>query len=232
MKPSPPRIRLALAVLAATLSASALARQDPLLVKTAVEEFLKVQTAGLPGRVSFTAGPLDPSNQLTPCPALEVSMPPGAKPWGRTNVAVRCQAEQSWNIFLPVHIRVVTDYLVAALPLAQGQSVTAADLARREGDLSDLPTGILTDEHQAIGRTVTMSVAAGRPLRADLLRLPVVVQQNQSVRVVSQGPGFQVANEGRALNNGVDGQVVQVRLNNGQIVSGIARTGGVVAIGF
>jgi flagella basal body P-ring formation protein FlgA len=159
-------------------------------------------------------------------------MPAGAKPWGRTNVAVRCQVEQSWSIFLPVHIRVVTDYLVTALPLTQGQTVTAGDLARREGDLSDLPAGVLTDERQAIGRTVSMSLGAGRPLRADLLRQPIVVQQNQSVKVVSQGPGFQVANEGRALNNGTEGQVVQVRLHSGQIVSGVARAGGIVAINF
>jgi flagellar basal body P-ring formation protein FlgA len=220
------------ALLFAMLTTGALAYQDPLPVKKAVEDFLRVQAEGLPGRVSFTVGNLDPANQLAPCAGLQVSMPAGAKPWGRTNVAVRCQVEQSWSVFLPVHIRVVTDYLVTALPLTQGQTVTATDLARREGDLSDLPAGVLTDERQAIGRTVTMSLAAGRPLRADLLRQPLVVQQNQSVRVLSQGPGFQVANEGRALNNGTEGQVVQVRLHSGQVVSGVARAGGIVAINF
>jgi flagella basal body P-ring formation protein FlgA len=58
------------------------------------------------------------------------------------------------------------------------------------------------------------------------------VLQNQAVKVVSKGPGFQVANDGRALNNGVEGQVVQVRLGNGQIVSGIARNGGVVEVTY
>lgn len=220
------------AALFAGLTTGVLAYQDPLPVQKAVEDFLRVQTEGLPGRVSYTVGRLDPANQLAPCPGLQVSMPAGAKPWGRTNVAVRCQLEQSWSIFLPVHIRVVADYLVAALPLAQGQTVTAGDLARREGDLTDLPAGVLTDERQAVGRTAALSIAAGRPLRADLLRQPIVVQQNQSVKVVSQGAGFQVANEGRALNNGVEGQIVQVRLHSGQIVSGVARPGGIVAINF
>ncbi len=220
------------AALFAGLTAGVLAYQDPLPVQKAVEDFLRVQTEGLPGRVSYTVGRLDPANQLAPCPGLQVSMPAGAKLWGRTNVAVRCQLEQSWSIFLPVHIRVVADYLVAALPLAQGQTVTAGDLARREGDLTDLPAGVLTDERQAVGRTAALSIAAGRPLRADLLRQPIVVQQNQSVKVVSQGAGFQVANEGRALNNGVEGQIVQVRLHSGQIVSGVARRGGIVAINF
>jgi flagellar basal body P-ring formation protein FlgA len=209
-----------------------MARQDPVTVKRTVEDFLHAQTRGLPGQVSYTIGGLDPDNQLAPCPALEASLPPGAKAWGRINVIVRCQAERGWSIYLPVHIRVVTAYLVTALPLAQGQTVTAADLTHVQGDLSDLPTGILTDEREAIGRTAAMSIAAGRPLRGDMLRQPIVVQQNQTVKVISRGPGFQVTNDGRALNNGLEGQVVQVRLGTGQVVSGIARAGGVVEIGF
>lgn len=226
------RFRLAIACVLAVLATTVPARQDPAPVKKAVEDFLKVQTGGLPGQVSFTIGSLDPGNQLLPCAAFEVSLPPGARAWGRTNVAVRCQAEHGWSIFLPVHIRVVTDYLVTALPLAQGQPVTGADLARQRGDLSDLPSGILTDERQAVGRIAKLSISAGRPLRADMLQQPVVVQQNQTVKIMSRGPGFQVANEGRALNNGIEGQVVQIRLHNGQIVSGIARAGGIVEVGF
>jgi flagellar basal body P-ring formation protein FlgA len=221
-----------LLVLSGVQATGALARQDPALVKDAVEAFLRTQIRGLPGDVSYTIGGIDPANRLAPCTALEAGLPAGAKSWGRTSVTVRCQAERGWTIFVPVHIRVVTDYLVTAMPLAQGQTVTPSDLARQRGDLSDLPAGILTDEREALGRTATLSIAAGRPLRADMLRQPVVILQNQTVKVISQGPGFQVTNEGRSLNNGLDGQIVQVRLANGQIVSGVARAGGVVEIGF
>ncbi|MBK6402838.1 MAG: flagellar basal body P-ring formation protein FlgA [Rhodocyclaceae bacterium] len=209
-----------------------MARQDPVPVKHAIEEFLRVQVAGLPGEVTFTVGAVDANNQLTSCARFDVSLPPGARPWGRTNVTVRCMDQAGWSMFVPVHVRVVSDYLVTARPLAQGQSLTSADLARQRGDLSTLPAGILTDEQQALGRTARLSIGAGRPLRGDMLQQPLVVQQNQTVRVVTAGPGFQVANEGRALNNGLAGQVVQVRLGNGQIVSGIARPGGVVEIAF
>lgn len=223
---------LTLFIFLAAQTAMPLARQDPLPVKEAVESFLRTQTAGLPGQVSYTVGSIDAHNQLAPCTALEVALPPGAKGWGRTNVTVRCVAAPGWSIFLPVHVRVVADYLVTAMPLAQGQTVTPGDLSRRQGDLSELPAGILTDERQAVGRTAALSISAGRPLRADMLRQPLVIQQNQTVRVVSRGAGFEVANEGRALNNGADGQVVQVRLHTGQVVSGIARAGGIVEVGF
>lgn len=223
---------LASLILFAALSTDVVARQDPVQVRNTVEAFLRIQARGLPGEVSYTIGRIDPDNQLAPCTALEASMPTGAKPWGRTRVVVRCQAEHGWHIFVPVYIRVVADYLVTASPLMQGQTINQGDLMRQRGDLSDLPTGILTDEHEAIGRSARLSIAAGQPLRGDMLRQPVVVQQNQTVKVISQGPGFQVSNEGRALTNGLEGQVVQVRLANGQVVSGLARSGGIVEVGF
>lgn len=210
----------------------ATARQDPAPIKQAVEEFLHAQLAGLPGEASFSVGTIDANNQLTPCPGFDVSLPPGARAWGRTSVTVRCLGEPGWSMFVPVHIRIIGDYIVTARSLAQGQSLTATDLARLRGDLTTLPAGILTDEQQALGRTARLSIAAGRPLRGDMLQQPLVVQQNQTVKVVTSGPGFQVANEGRALGNGLAGQVVQVRLGNGQIVSGIARAGGIVEIAF
>jgi flagellar basal body P-ring formation protein FlgA len=208
------------------------AHQDPALVKNAVDSYLRGQVQGLPGEVSYTISGVDPKNRLMPCTELEVSQPSGSKSWGRTSVSVRCRAEHGWTIFVPVHIRVITEYLVTAAPLAQGKTIAAGDLSRQRGDLSDLPAGVLTDEQEALGRTTAYSIGAGRPLRADMMRQPVVIQQNQTVKVVSRGSGFQVTNEGKALNNAQDGQIVQIRLNNGQIISGVARPGGFVEIAF
>jgi flagella basal body P-ring formation protein FlgA len=219
-------------VLLAFLGNGALAFQDPAPVRKAVESFLRTQTAGLPGEVSFRFRGLDPGNQLAPCGAFEVGMAPGARAWGRTNVTVRCLAQDGWSIFVPVHIRVVADYIVTAHPLVQGQIVRTGDLARRRGDLSNLPAGVITDERLAVGRTMSLSLAAGRPLRADMLRQPIVVQQNQTVKVISRGAGFLVSNEGKALNRAAAGQVVQVRLANGQMISGIARPGGIVEVAY
>lgn len=223
------RLVLVLAILCA---APASARQDPVAVRTVIEDYLHVQTKGLPGQVSFTVGALDPANALASCRAMEVTLAPGARAWGRTNVQVRCPQAGGWTVFIPVHIRVIGEYLVANRPIAQGQVISEADLGRQSGDLADLPAGILIDAPQATGRTALMSVPAGRPLRGDMLRQATVVLQGQSVKVVSKGPGFQVANEGRALNNAAEGQVAQVRLANGQVVSGIARGGGYVEVGF
>jgi flagellar basal body P-ring formation protein FlgA len=226
------RLHVLFGCLAMLVVGVALGVQDPAPVRKAVEDYLRVQTNGLPGEVSFTFRGLDAGNQLAPCGAFDVSLAPGARAWGRTNLAVRCLAQDGWSIFVPVQIHVVADYVITARPLAQGQTIENSDLARRRGDLSDLPAGVITEERQAVGRTMGISIAAGRPLRSDMIRQPVVVQQNQTVRVISRGAGFQVSNEGKALNNGTEGQVIQVRLASGQIVSGVARAGGIVEVGF
>ena len=214
-------------------AASLAARQAAEPVKQAIEDFLRVQTKGLLGQVSFSIGNIDPQNGLIPCTAFEVSLPAGARAWGNTNVKVHCQSESSRNIFVPVKIRVVGDYLVTARPLSLGQVITEADLTKSRGDLASLPSGILTEAAQAIGKNLAQSVPSGQPLRSDMLRLALVVQQGQGVKVLSKGPGFQVTGgEGRALNNAMDGQVVQVRMANGHVVSGIARPGGVVEVTY
>ncbi len=208
------------------------ARQDPLPVHKAVGDWLKIQTQGLPGQVSYTVGELATDNQLAPCTALDVGRPAGARLWGRTHVQVRCLDAAAWRINIPVHVRIKTDVLISARPISRGQHITAEDLATQLGDLSDLPANTLTDPDLAIGKTATVAISAGRVLRADMLKAQTVVRQGQTVKVVSRGPGFSVANDGRALNNATAGEVVQIRLANGQVVSGIAGPTGIIEITY
>jgi flagella basal body P-ring formation protein FlgA len=118
------------------------------------------------------------------------------------------------------------------VPLAQGQSIGSNDVAKMKGDLTSLPPGVITDSAQAIGQIAARSVNVGMPLRQDGLRTQQAVQSGQQVRLVSSGPGFKVATEGRAMANGNDGQLVQARTPAGQVVSGVARLGGIVEVAY
>ena len=208
------------------------ARQDPAPVRKAIDTWLQIQTSGLPGEVSWDIGALDPANQLAPCKNFDIARPAGSRPWGRTNLVVRCLGETGWRVFIPVHVRVKSAYLISARPVAQGQTLVEEDLTTEFGDLSELPASTVTDPLQAIGKTASTSIPAGRPLRSDQLKAPVVVRQGQTVKVVSRGPGFAVGNDGRALNNASPGQVVQVRLSSGQVLSGIADSHGIIQVSY
>jgi flagella basal body P-ring formation protein FlgA len=204
---------------------------DSSQIRRAVDEFLRTQIKGLPGTASYSIGTIDAERLAGACDGFDVSMGSGARPWGKTQVAVRCRGG-TWNLWVPVQIRVIAEYLVIARPINAGQKLADADVRAQVGELSDLPNGVLMDKEQAIGRAAIAALAAGRPLRADMLRQPTVVQQGQSVKIVGTGSGFQVTNEGRALTNAVVGQVTQVRLNSGQILSGVVRADGTIEIRF
>jgi flagella basal body P-ring formation protein FlgA len=225
---------LALTVLLvlSTAALPARAQQAPEPVRDAVARHLERETAGLPGRIEIEVGPVDPGNQLPACAALGAFFPAGTRAWGRISVGVRCESPVSWTIYVPARVAVMTEFLVTARPLRPGQIVGHADLERRFGDLAAEPASTLTELAQAVGQRARYAVAAGNTLRADMLRLPPAVKQGQTVKIVGSGGGFSVSNEGRALNAAAEGEAVRVRLNNGQVVSGTARGGGVVEVSF
>jgi len=208
------------------------AKQDLAAIRTRITEFLVTQTIGYPGQVTVNAGAIDSNLKLAACPDAQVFLPPGSRAWGKTSVGVRCNAPGVWTIYVQATVSVKAQYLVAAAPLAQGRIVTSQDLIFESGDLTQLPAGVFTDPAQAIGRSVSISMTAGTVLRQEMLKIPPVVQQGQTVMVTSIGKGFSVAAEGLAMTNANDGQVVQVKIASGQVISGIARSGGQIVVGF
>lgn len=215
------------AIATPALAQAAASWQDLGALRNVAREHVERQAAGLPGKVTVTVGAIDPRTRLARCPAPQAFQPPGARAWGNTTVGVRCTAP-GWTLYLQARVSVQAQYVAAAVPLAQGTPIEASQLASLAGDLADLPNGVATDPAQVIGRSPIVSLPAGVPLRIDTLRAQPVVQQGQLVKVVSGGAGFQVSAQARALGNASDGQLVQVRTPSGAILSGIARTGGVV----
>ena len=217
----------------AVAPASALGtKQNLSAIKSKITEFLETQAIGYPGKVSVHAGSIDPNMKLAQCTEMQVFLPTGSRAWGKTSVGVRCNAPSIWTIYVQATVNVIAQYLVAAAPLAQGQIVTDQDVMFESGDLTQLPAGVFTDQGQAVGRTVNISITAGTVLRQEMLKVSPSVQQGQTVMVTSKGKGFSVSVEGQALAKANEGQVVQVKVASGQVVSGIARNGGQVEVGF
>jgi flagella basal body P-ring formation protein FlgA len=201
-------------------------------LQRAITEYLRVQTGSLPGRVTYSAGAIDSRLMLAACGALEVFLPPGARLWGNTSLGVRCNAPVAWSIYVAVKVIVTGAYVTTSRALPAGQLLSEADLAINQGDLTQMPGSTITETSQALGKFLVHALAAGQAMRADLLRTPSAILHGQNVKVVSQGKGFSVSAEGKALGNASVGQVAQVRMNSGQTVSGIARADGLVEVQF
>ena len=190
-------------------------------VDTVIEKYLQAQSAGLPGKVTISLEGRGTS-ALPACDAPEAFLPPGAKPWGRVSVGVRCQAERPWTRFVQAHVAVEGSYFVAVRAIDAGRPLGAGDVEERTGDLTRLPRSIVTSAAELNGVVTANRVAPGAPLRKELLRGVTVIQQGQAVKVVVQGQGFVVSTEAKAMTGAAVGAVVQARTRDGRLVSGVA----------
>ncbi len=206
--------------------------QDIGVIRKTVDHYLRQNTAELPGQVTLSVGAIDPRLQLPSCDTPEAFLPAGSRLWGNSTVGVRCQSATPWTIYVPVSVRIMALTAVATRPLSAGQTVSQADVALQSSDLAQLPPGVITDPALAIGKTVIIGASTGQAFRHDMLRAPQVIQQGQTVKLTAKGNGFQVTSEGKALANATLGQVVSVRTQSGEVISGIAKQNGVVEVNF
>lgn len=221
---------VALALACAAGIAGAAERPDAQLLRRAAEQFVARESAGLPGRVTYTIGTLDPQLSLPVCRTADVFLPAGGRLWGNATLGVRCTGPSPWTVYLPAEVHVWAGVIHTTRAIPQGQPIAETDLGVQQADLTRLPAGVVTDMRVAVGKTLVSSLQPGQPLRADLLRAPTVIQQGQPVKLLVQGRGFTVSGEGRALTAATDGQLVQVRVQSGLVVSGLARAGATVEV--
>ncbi|MDP5240618.1 flagellar basal body P-ring formation chaperone FlgA [Uliginosibacterium sp. 31-16] len=199
-------------------------------MQIAIGDFLRAQTANLPGKVSIETGKLPEDERHAGCQRWQAFLPPGARAWGRVSVGLRCLAGTRSALYVAARVRVEGSYLVAARPIGNGQTIESGDVKVVQGELTAQAPDLLLNEKEVIGQIARSAIAAERPLQATLLRPQPIIQAGQRVQVISFGQGFTVSNEGQALAAAVAGQSVRIKLANGNVVSAIARDNGVVEV--
>lgn len=218
---------LLLALFSATAGANGADALDPALGPGLGDTLQRwtLDRAGAPNgaRVEVELGRLDPRLKLAPCARIEPYLPPGARPWGRSRIGLRClDGTTRWNVYLPITVRVFAPAPVLRDSLPAGAELTAEHFTEAEIDWAERPAAPLTDPALMAGRTLTRALAAGQPLRdADLAR-KIWFAAGDTVKVTAVGAGFRVGTEGQALGRGLDGQTVRVRTEGGRVVSGTA----------
>lgn len=218
-----------------SLALSALAQAQAPAPKPASELedlrlFIESRTGGLAARVEVSVGTPDPRLQLAPCNRAEPFLPSGARLWGRSFVGLRCVDGARWSITVPVDVKVFGPALVANRPLAANQPVGAGDVQMTEVELSREPAAVFADARSLEGKLLLRPIQAGSPLRTDYFRAAPVISQGDAVRLIARGPGFSVSTDALALNHAGDGQTVRVKVENGRVVTGVARPGRVVEV--
>ena len=192
--------------------------------------FLEQQTLPGGGEVEVVVGEPDARLALAPCARYEPFVPRGAKLWGRSSLGVRCVEGASWTVYVPIEVRVFAPVQVAARQIARGAPVTPEDVRIDRVDLTRIASAVHGADEPLEGLVATRGIAAGEPLRRDLVKPPPILSAGDPVKVVYDGNGFAASIDGKALAPAGEGQAVRVSTANGRILTGVARSGHVVVV--
>ena len=164
---------------------------------------------------------VDPNITVPACVGgnIEISTQPGARVWGRTTLQLRC-AKAGWMVNVPFNIRVFGNYVVASQYLAAGQKIEPSDVRVIDGELSALPDDVLRSPKGAYDRILSRSLQMGSPVGLNDLKESSVIKAGDPVRLVLKGKDFEVSGEGVAQPAGMIGDMVRVRLADGQVLQG------------
>ncbi|AMM25014.1 flagellar basal body P-ring formation chaperone FlgA [Variovorax sp. PAMC 28711] len=185
----------------------------------------KAQSASAsPLRMEVSIGSLDSRLRLAPCTHVEPYIPVGMRLWGRTRLGLRCtDGGGRWNVFLPVTIKAFGPAWVLRDNVVAGTVLTPADAVEAEADWAAEASPVVAEAAQWVGQTASRSLVAGQPLRQSMVKAAQVFAAGAQVRVVAQGPGFEVTSDAQALTPGVVGQTVRLRMDNGRMTTGIVQ---------
>ena len=174
---------------------------------------------------------IEPNQVIPPCVGgtIEIITPPGVRLWGRSTLQLRC-ARASWMINVPLNIRAYGDYVVASRYLPFGQKLESGDFRVIEGDLTVLPDDVLRTPRAAFDKVLGRPLQMGAPIGLNDLKESAVIKSGDPVLIQLVGKGFQVTGEGTAQSSGMVGDMVRVRLMDGQTLQGRVLRPGVVGV--
>jgi flagellar basal body P-ring formation protein FlgA len=204
------------------------ARQNLVTLEQIAHGFVQGELSQRPG-ATFQLGHFDRRLAVPACPSPQVAWSDGASPSGSSYVDVYC-LNPAWRLRLPVSITETHMGLILTRPMRSGDILGAEDVRLVPMPAGTFSRDVLSDPSMVIGQAMTGGAGAGIWLRSFMVRPPVVVKMNQRVRVVVSGDGFSVQAEGTAIANGRAGDVVPVRMPNGQILRGTVDENGVVSL--
>jgi flagella basal body P-ring formation protein FlgA len=181
------------------------AAQDAQAVTAAINQAV---TAAIPAGATVTLGPVTGAQYMQACAgALAVALS-GTEPYEQA--AVHCQ-NPSWTLYVTVTVAQSANVVVAARPIAAGQTLQPGDLALHSEPVSEYAgRQVFYDPAALAGGTALMTLPAGTILTQSNIGEPVIVQAGQTVSVQVESGGVSLSISARADETGRIGDTIML----------------------
>lgn len=182
---------------------------------------LRVETSGL-----------DPRLRLVRCSQpIEAFESPNTRPYGRTTVGVRCNAEKSWKLYVAVNIAIESQVVALKQGVSRNRLLKASDLTYQTTDLSSLHQGYFKRIQDVVGRQVKNAMRGGTVLTPAHVKVPIAVKKGSMVMIIANTGGISVHMKGKALKSGARGDWIKVEnLSSQRKVEGRIVRAGVIEV--
>ena len=109
-----------------------------------------------------------------------------------------------------VKIEAMAPVVITAKPIGRLKPISEDDLKIQVTDLAGLPTGVITEIDDIIGKRARRNIQAGEFLRSDLIEMPPLVKRGDMVVIVAETEGLKVTAIGEVKSAGRLGERVKV----------------------
>jgi flagella basal body P-ring formation protein FlgA len=140
----------------------------------------------------------------------------GVEPWTGRQKFIITFPTANGPAQVPVYAEVAeaaAPMVVATRPVARGNVITAADVELKMIEPTSRATAqrpVLDSMEQVVGREARQPLQAGEVVYADQVQAPMLVKRGDLITVGSQGGGIRVRTSARALQDGANGDLIQV----------------------
>lgn len=100
------------------------------------------------------------------------------------------------RILVTADIEVLAEVVVTKRPLRRFRRITEDDIEIREKNLAELPSNIILDYEEVLGKRAKRNISANRVLRSDLIEFPPLVKRGDVVRLIAESGGLRITTLG------------------------------------
>ena len=123
------------------------------------------------------------------------------------------------KVWATVKTEVLTAVVVTKRPLGRFKQIEADDIQLQKMDLADLPSNIITDIEEALGKRTKRSLDAEMVLRTDLIEFPPLVRRGDVVTIIAESDGLRITTRGKIKERGCRGEKIKVvNLNSNKVI--------------
>jgi len=146
---------------------------------------------------------LDSDLKLPHCSnKINADLPENSNHQQITAVELTCTGDQPWHTYVPVHVQILTNVLVANKAIQPHDVITDDDLEYTAYDKNQLLNGFYKNKSAVIGQEASQLIPAGTVLTKSSVRSPVLIHKNQVIDLVAVSGTIHVTIKAIAQSDG------------------------------